>query len=138
MLKTMQNIGRVTRKPELRYTADGKPVCKFTIAVNDGSEKVEFVDVVTWNRLAENCSQYLDKGRLVYVNGHWELRSYTDKQGEKRLSIEMNDKKYGINIVFLPTGGNAQAATTGEKVNSPGAPALNNEFVPELDDDVPL
>jgi len=140
MLKKMLNAGRVTKKPELHYTADGKAVCKFTIAVNDGGDKVEFVDVVTWNKLAENCSQYLDRGKPVLVEGHWELRSYTNKQGENKVSIEMNGKRHALDIIFLPSGGNtARTAPSGTETSSSDKAKKSDEFVPEIeDDDVPL
>jgi len=66
-------IGRLTRDPELRYTPSGDPVCNFSLAVDrpftsqNGEKQTDFIDVVTWRKVAEQASQYLSKGRLVAV-----------------------------------------------------------------------
>ncbi len=73
--------GRLTRDPELRSLANGKSVTQFSIATHDyrgGSEKAEYHNVVTWDRLAEICSQYLGKGQLVAVEGRIQTRQWED------------------------------------------------------------
>ena len=73
--------GRLTRDPELRKLASGKTVTQFSIATNDyrgGSEKAEYHSVVTWDRLAEICGQYLGKGQLVALEGRLQTRQWED------------------------------------------------------------
>lgn len=80
-------IGRLTRDPELRYTANNFPTCSFTIAIDRlGKEekKTNFIPVKALGRTAENCAKYLAKGRLVGVHGSIETDSYTDKEGNKK------------------------------------------------------
>lgn len=78
-------IGRTTKAPELRRTPTGKAVATFTLAIDDGygeKKTTDFVDVVVWEKLAENCSRYLAKGAKVAVTGKIKKRSY-DKDGRK-------------------------------------------------------
>ena len=91
-------IGNLTRDPELRYTPSGAPVVDLGLAVNrvyntkDGERREEtlFVDVTVWNRQAENCCQYLKKGRPVHVEGFLKMDSWDDKTtGEKRSKIKV-------------------------------------------------
>jgi single-strand DNA-binding protein len=74
--------GRLTRDPEMRQTASGKTVTTFSVATNDyrggGEKKAEFHPVVTWDRLAEICGQYLGKGQLVTVDGRLQTRQWED------------------------------------------------------------
>lgn len=80
-------IGRLTRDPELRYTANNFPVCSFSIAIDRmGKEekKTNFIPIRALGKTAENCGKYLAKGRLVGVHGSIETDSYTDKDGNRR------------------------------------------------------
>jgi single-strand DNA-binding protein len=73
--------GRLTRDPELRTLASGKTVTQFSVATNDyrgGAEKSEFHNIVTWDRLAEICGQYLGKGQLVAIEGRLQTRQWED------------------------------------------------------------
>ncbi len=73
--------GRLTRDPEMRKLASGKTVTTFSVATNDyraGSEKAEYHSVVTWDRLAEICAQYLGKGQLVALEGRIQTRQWED------------------------------------------------------------
>jgi single-strand DNA-binding protein len=97
-------IGRLTRDPELRYTPSGTAVCQLALATNrygqdpstgERREFTDYHDVVVWNqgtrKLAELCGQYLQKGRLVYVEGRLQTRSWDDQQsGQKRYRTEVN------------------------------------------------
>lgn len=88
-------IGRLVRDPELRYTPNGVAVSRFTLAVDrpyvnqQGQREADFIDVLTWNRLAEVCANNLEKGRLVAVEGRLQIRSYDDKQGVRRKAAEV-------------------------------------------------
>ena len=94
-LNKVSVIGNVGREPELRYTPDGTPTTKFSVASNrvwttpDGEkrEEVEWFNVVTWRDLADKCSAHVTKGQKVYVEGRLQTRKWTDPQGvEKRFT----------------------------------------------------
>jgi single-strand DNA-binding protein len=94
-LNKVMIIGNVGRDPELRYTPDGTPTVRFSVAVNrvwntpDGErkEETEWFNVVAWRKLAETCSNYVYKGQKVYVEGRLQTRKWTDQQGtEKRFT----------------------------------------------------
>lgn len=92
MQKTMI-IGNLTHNPERRTTANGVDVCSFSVAVNRrvGQEKVtDYYRVSAWRGLAATCCQYLAKGRKVFVSGELAPRLYDGKDGEKRLSLDLN------------------------------------------------
>lgn len=85
-------IGRLARDPELRFTASGKAVATFSIAVNrpfSKTNEADFFTVVVWGKPAENCANYLSKGRLVGVEGRLQSRSYETQNGEKRYVTEV-------------------------------------------------
>jgi len=91
-------IGNLGKKPELRYTPGGQAVANFNIATNErwggkdgqpAQERTEWHRIVAWGRTAENCGQYLDKGRSVYVEGRLQTREWQDKEGQKRYTTEI-------------------------------------------------
>lgn len=88
-------VGRLTADPEGRSTADGTAVTKFRLAVDrpvsgvKREDNTDFIDVVTWQRLAEVCVQYLKKGRLVLVEGRIQNRSFEDQTGQRRWVTEV-------------------------------------------------
>ncbi len=90
-------IGNVGTDPEMRFTPNGNPVTSFRIATNrsftstDGERKqeTEWFDVVTWNRLAENCNQFLTKGQRAYVEGRLRTRSWEGQDGQRHQRIEI-------------------------------------------------
>ncbi len=96
-LNKVQLIGNLTRDPELRYTPNGTAVCSFTVATNrewtlesgEKREEAEFTRCVSWNKLAELCSQLLSKGRKVFVEGRLQTRSWTSQDGTQRTSTEV-------------------------------------------------
>lgn len=96
-LNKVMIIGNLGRDPELRYTPSGKAVANFTVAVGrigrdpngDRTEETEWFRVVTWDRLAETCNEYLKKGMKVYIEGRLQSRKYTDKDGAERTSVEV-------------------------------------------------
>lgn len=88
-MNSWNGIGRLTRDPEVRYTANNFPVCTFSVAIDRrGKEekKTNFIPVKVLGKAAENCGRYLAKGRLVGISGQIETDSYTDKEGNKRSS----------------------------------------------------
>ena len=87
-------VGNLVRDPEIRYVGSGAGVTKFSIAVNPNKrdakpEDTLFVDIVAWDKLAETCNTYLKKGSNVLVEGRLVIRSYDDKDGNKRKATEV-------------------------------------------------
>ena len=85
--------GRLTRDPELRTTAAGKPVVQFAVATHEyvggGKEKSEFHNVVAWGRLAETCGKYLGKGQQVGIEGRLQTRSWDAAQSVRHWRTEI-------------------------------------------------
>lgn len=88
-------IGNLTRDPELRTTSSGVSFCSFGIAVNrnftnaNGEREADFINITVWRGTAENCAKYLSKGRKVAVVGSLQSRTYDDKEGNKRYSLDV-------------------------------------------------
>lgn len=88
-------VGRLTAKPELRYTSSNVPFVRFTVAVNrtfnnaQGEREADFISCIAWRRQAENMSNYLDKGRQISVEGRIQTGSYTAQDGSKRYTTDV-------------------------------------------------
>jgi single-strand DNA-binding protein len=90
-------IGNVGRDPEMRYLQSGEPVTTFSLATNrrwngaDGQprEETEWHNIVAWRKLAEQCNEYLTKGRKVYIEGRLQTRSWDGPDGQKRYRTEV-------------------------------------------------
>ena len=96
MLNHITIMGRLTRDPELRRTGSGIAVASFTVAVDrdfggrDGGEKeTDFIDCVAWRQTGEFVSKYFAKGSMIVVSGRLQIRSWTDKDGNKRRTAEV-------------------------------------------------
>ena len=108
-LNKMLAIGNVGTDPEMRYTPKGDPVTSFRLATgrtyttSDGERKqdTEWFTVVAWNQLAEQCNQYLAKGRRVYVEGRLKSNTWTGQDGQARFSNEIIANR----VLFLDRGG---------------------------------
>ena len=106
MLNKIVLIGRLTKDPDLRYTPNGTAVCNFSLAVErnfknqDGERDVDFVNIVVWRKQAENCANYLAKGRLVAVEGSLRQNRWEDEDGNKRSKLEVNANE----VQFLDWG----------------------------------
>ncbi|MCL2140934.1 MAG: single-stranded DNA-binding protein [Dehalococcoidia bacterium] len=104
-LNKVMLIGNVGSDPEMRFTPSGSPVTSFRIATNrvfntlDGEKKQEtdWFTVITWNKLAEQCNQFLNKGKLVYVEGRLHTRSWDGPDGQKHFRTEV----IAIRVTFL-------------------------------------
>lgn len=84
--------GRLTRNPELRHTESGMAICRFTVASNKhvkGEQKTTFINIVTFNKTAENCDRFLSKGNKAAIVGELEIRQYTDNEGNNRYVTEV-------------------------------------------------
>jgi single-strand DNA-binding protein len=108
-------VGNLGADPELKYTPSNRPVCNLSVATNEvwkdksgqKQERTEWHRVNVWGDQAENCSKFLAKGRMVYVEGRLQTRSWDDKEGKKRYSTEVVADR----VVFL--GGQGQGAEGG-------------------------
>jgi len=96
MLNLVVLIGRLTHDPELRYTpGNGTAVTTFDLAVDrpftnkQGEREADFIRIVTWDKLAETCANYLQKGRLIAATGRLQIRSYDDREGIRRKAAEV-------------------------------------------------
>lgn len=104
-------IGRITAKPELRYTGANLPYSRFSIAVNrtfsnsQGERETDFFNIVVWRKQAENVCNFLDKGSLVAVEGRLQQNSFEDKDGNKRSTVEV----VGDNVQFLESKNQRQS-----------------------------
>ena len=97
MLNHITVMGRLVRDPELRRTGSGVAVASFCVAVDrdyqskDGSErKADFINCVAWRQTGEFISKYFTKGRMIVVDGRLEMRDWTDRDGNKRTTAEIN------------------------------------------------
>ncbi len=112
-------IGNLGADPELKHTPSNQSVCNLRLAVNEAwkdksgqkQERVEWVRVVAWGDLADNCAKYLSKGRQVYVEGKMQTKTY-DKDGQKHYTTDI----VASNVVFL--GGGGGDAERGESTGS--------------------
>ncbi|HEX3043259.1 MAG TPA: single-stranded DNA-binding protein [Bacillota bacterium] len=114
-------IGRLTKDPELRYTPNGLAVATFTLAVDrdrapnqQGEKETDFIRIVTWQKQAEVCANYLKKGRLVAIEGRLQIRNYETQDGQKRTAAEVVANR----VQFLErnrdeAGGGAPGVTPG-------------------------
>jgi single-strand DNA-binding protein len=112
-LNKVMLIGNLTRDPEVKYTPKGTAVCDLGLALNDSykaqdgtiKETVTYVDVEVWGRTAENCKQYLTKGRSVFIEGQLRLDQW-EQEGQKRSKMKVR----ALTVQFLgsPGGGGGQ------------------------------
>ena len=96
MLNHIVIMGRLTRDPELRRTGSGIAVASFSVAVDrdfgkneNGEKETDFIDCVAWRQTGEFVSKYFTKGRMIVVSGRLQVRSWTDKDGNKRRTAEV-------------------------------------------------
>lgn len=102
-MNTWIGIGNLTADPEMRYTEGGTAVCTFSIAINNGKDKngeerpPTYIDVQAWEKLAENCSEYLRKGKKAAVSGPITVDKWEDAEGVKRVKYRIR----AFNVEFL-------------------------------------
>ncbi|MBQ2397452.1 MAG: single-stranded DNA-binding protein [Bacteroidales bacterium] len=94
-MNRFNGIGRLTKEPDMRSTANGTSVCTFTLAINrrfktEGQQQADFIPIVAWGKTADICAKYLHKGSQVAVCGSIQTRSYDDKNGNKVYVTEAN------------------------------------------------
>ena len=134
MLNHITIMGRLTRDPELRRTGSGVAVASFTVAVDrdftptGGERETDFIDCVAWRQTGEFVSKYFTKGRMAVVSGRLQIRSWNDKDGNKRQTAEI----VADNVYFgesrrseQRSGGYDNAPAPSYGGNSYNAPAPN-------------
>ena len=149
MLNHITIMGRLTRDPELRRTGTGVAVASFTLAVDrdfggreGGERETDFIDCVAWRQTGEFVSKYFTKGRMAVVSGRLQIRSWTDKEGNKRRTAEVvadnvyfgDSKREGDSAGSF--GGNTYAAPAAPAYSAPSSPA--SDFAMLDDDDAQL
>lgn len=103
MLNRIVLIGRLTKDSELRYTPSGIACCSFTLAVErpfknaQGERETDFINCVVYRKLAENCANFLTKGKMAAIDGRLQIRSYDGQDGQRRWITEV----VGENVRFL-------------------------------------
>ncbi len=148
MLNHITIMGRLTRDPELRRTGSGIAVASFTVAVDrdfggrDGGEReTDFIDCVAWRNTGEFVSKYFTKGSMAVVSGRLQIRSWTDKDGNKRRTAEVvADNVYFGESKRSSEGGNAYSAPSAPAYGGYNAPAAApaSDFAMLDDDDAQL
>ncbi len=131
MFQRIVIVGNLGSDPEMRFTPSGIPVTSFSVAVNrrwtdsngEQREKTTWFRVTAWRKLAEQCNEYLSKGRLVLVEGEVDVSAWLDNQGNPRATLELTAR----NVRFLGGRGDRAAVSS--------APEEPTDF---LDDDVPF
>ena len=143
-------VGNLGRDPELRYTPQGTPVCSFTLATNerrrdktgDTQDLTTWFRVTLWGRQAEAASQYLTKGRPVYVQGRLRVEEWTDRDGRSRYTLEV----HATDMQFIGGRGAEDAPASGRAESPGGAPGSGGRSgggsmpdEPDInDDDIPF
>ena len=134
-------IGNLGSEPEMRFTPNGNPVTSFRVATNwryttaqgERKEETQWFTVVTWNRLAEQCNQFLTKGRLVYAEGRLRTRSWDGQDGQKHFLNEIIANKVTFldkqAVAPLPEE-KAEAAEGAEGAEAAEGAELETEDVP--------
>jgi single-strand DNA-binding protein len=135
-------VGNLTRDPELRHTAGGTPVCNLGIAVNgrkrDESgnwvDKPNFFRISVFGNQAENCAQYLAKGRPVAIDGRLDWRQWEAQDGSKREAVDI----VAESVQFLGGRGDGEGAGGGNQFVPAGAQQESADFPAATDDDIPF
>ena len=130
MLNRVVLVGRLTKDPELRYTPSGVAVASFTLAVDrpfakEGQQQADFIPIIVWNKQAENCANYIGKGRLVAIDGRIQVRTYDTPEGQRRWVTEI----VAETVRFLDRG---KEDFGGSRDQSP----FGNEI--DINDDIPF
>ena len=133
-------VGNLGRDPELRYTAQGTPVCSFSVATNERrkdrngemQDHTTWFRVTLWNRLAETASQYLQKGKQVYIEGRLRVDEYIDRDGKPRHSLEV----FATDMQFIGSRGDDAPYERAASASASASPADSQSDL--SDDDIPF
>src|SRR5262245_14356206 len=135
-------VGNLGRDPELRYTPQGTPVCSFSMATNErrkdrntgeNNDVTTWFRVTLWGRQAETASQYLQRGRPVYIEGRLRVEEWTDRDGKSRYTLEVN----ATDMQFIGGGRGEEAGA--QPARAAAAPSHSGPEPTDLtDDEVPF
>jgi single-strand DNA-binding protein len=136
-------VGNLGRDPELRYTPQGTPVCSFSLATNERrkdktgemQDQTTWFRVTLWGRQAETASQYLTKGRPVYIEGRLRVEEWTDRDGKPRHTLEV----HATDMQFIGGGRSEEPPAERSSVSpAPSEQASEPQHDFAADDDVPF
>lgn len=140
-------VGNLGRDPELRYTPQGTPVCSFSLATNERrkdktgemQDQTTWFKVTLWGRQAETASQYLTKGRPIYIEGRLRVEEWTDRDGKPRHTLEV----HATEMQFIGGGQGGSGGSGGTRMEEPHGdrPAASEPatgHADAADDDVPF
>ena len=141
MLNKIILMGRLCANPELRRTNSGTAVTSFSLACDrdfksqSGEKETDFIEVVAWKNTAEFVSKYFSKGRMAVVDGHLQIRDWTDKSGNKRTTAEV----VAENVYFADSKRSESNDNQKENFNALSG-RLSDDFVPisEEDGEIPF
>jgi single-strand DNA-binding protein len=125
-------IGNVGNEPEMRFTPNGKPVTSFSVATNwvyttpegERRQETEWFNIVAWNRLAEQCNQFLAKGKLVYTEGRIHTRNWEGQDGQAHSKMEVVANR----VIFLDR--KAVSGVADEKTEDSASAEMEPEDLP--------
>ena len=134
-------VGNLGRDPELRYTPQGTPVCSFSMATNERrkdkagemQDQTTWFRVTLWGRQAETASQYLTKGRPVYIEGRLRVEEWTDRDGKPRHTLEV----HATDMQFIGGAARGEDAMAARASAGGGEPPPMGQSEP-ADDDIPF
>jgi len=135
-------IGRVGRDPEIKYTPNGSPVAKFSLATDESykdrngeqQRRTEWHNIVAWSKLAEICGEYLTKGKQIYIEGSIRSRQWEDQSGNKRTSYEIVARTMQMLGSRADSERGASAPASQERATPPPPPS--DDAI--TDDDIPF
>ena len=134
-------VGRLTRDPEVRFTAKGQAMCRFDLAVNrrykdatsgEWKDDTSFIPVVVWGDAANRCGERLKKGLPAHVEGRLQSRNWETKEGQKRTSIEVVARRVQFLSKVATEDAETEAAEAPEQTKAPGTKSapVDDEEIP--------
>ena len=136
MLNKIIIMGRLVRDPELRRTGSGTAVTSFSLACDrdfksqSGEKETDFIEAVAWKNTAEFVSKYFSKGRMAVVEGRLQIRDWTDKSGNKRITAEV----VADNVYFADSKRSESNDNQKENFNALSG-RVSDDFVPASEED---
>ncbi|RPJ17014.1 MAG: single-stranded DNA-binding protein [Desulfobacteraceae bacterium] len=136
-------VGRLGRDPEIRYTPGGVAVANFSVATseewkdkesNEKKERTEWHRIVAFGKLGEICGEYLSKGKMIYVEGRIQTRSWEDKDGNKKYTTEI----VASDVQFLDRKDSGSGDYAGKGSDKPERGAAGPAYHDSKDDDIPF
>ena len=137
-------IGRLTRDPEIRYTQTGKAVCDFSLAVdrpftsNSGEREADFINIVVWNKPAENVAKYLAKGSQCAVEGRLQISSYEGNDGTRKYRTDVVASSVEFLSSHQKSNSDYDEPSDYDSSNKNGSDVFAGEEVFFADEDLPF